>query len=79
MNLVRNQPARGGGQRILHSNMADLVKIKAPTLIIHGRYDRMVTVEQGLMIMNYIPDSRLVVFNHCGHWAPYEHPAEYNS
>ena len=75
---VANQAPRGG-QRVLHSNMADLPKIKAPTLIIHGRYDRMVPVEQGFMIMNYIPDSRLVVLNHCGHWPPYEHPAEYNA
>ena len=78
MRAVASQGPRGG-QRVLHSNMADLPKIKAPTLIIHGRYDRMVPVEQGLMIMNYIPDSRLVVFNHCGHWPPYEHPAEYNT
>ena len=37
----------------------------------------MVPVEVGLALMNYIPDSRLVVFNHCGSWAPFEHPEEY--
>jgi pimeloyl-ACP methyl ester carboxylesterase len=72
-------PSPQRGPRVLHSNMADLPKIRAPTLIIHGRYDRMVPIEQGLMIMNYIADSRLVVFNHCGHWPPYEHPDEYNT
>ena len=80
MRLAQREGApAAGGTRVLHSNMADLPKIKSPTLIIHGRYDRMVTVEQGLMIMNYIPDSRLVVFNHCGHWPPYEYPEEYNA
>ena len=60
-----------------HSNMADLPNIKAPTLIIHGRYDRMVPMEVGLALMNYIRDSRLVVFNHCGSWPPFECPEEY--
>ena len=60
-----------------HSNMADLPNVKAPTLIIHGRYDRMVPVEVGLTLMNYITDSRLVVFNHCGSWPPFENPEEY--
>ena len=60
-----------------HSNMADLPNLKAPTLIIHGRYDRMVPVEVGLALMNYIPDSRLVVFNRCGSWPPFEYPEEY--
>ena len=62
-----------------HSNFAALHTIKAPTLVIHGRYDRMVPVEVGLALMNYIPDSRLLVFNHCGHWPQYEHPKEYNA
>ena len=70
--------ARAKSSSVPHSNLPQLSGIKAPTMIIHGRYDRMVTVEQGLMIMNYVPDSRLVVFNHCGHWPPYEHPEEYN-
>ena len=61
-----------------HSNLPDLPCMKAPTLIIHGRYDRMVNVEVGLRLLNYIPDSRLVVLNHCGSWPPYEYPDEYS-
>ena len=49
-----------------------------PTLIIHGRFDRMVTVEQALTIMGYLPAcSRLVVLNNCGHWPPFEQPDLY--
>lgn len=70
--------ARSKSSSVAHSNLPLIAGIKAPTMIIHGRYDRMVTVEQGLTILNYIPDSRLVVFNHCGHWPPYENPDEYN-
>jgi pimeloyl-ACP methyl ester carboxylesterase len=61
-----------------HSNMADLGQIKQPVLIIHGRYDRMVPVEQGLMMLNYLSDARILVLNNCGSWPPYEHPDEYN-
>ncbi len=61
-----------------HSNMADLGKIKQPVLIIHGRYDRMVPVEQALMMLNYLTDARVMVFNNCGSWASYEHPDDYN-
>ena len=71
--------ARRKSTTVTHSNLADLPKIGSPLLIIHGRYDRMVPVEVGLAILNYVADSRLVVFNHCGHWPPYEHPEEYNT
>lgn len=70
--------ARRKSRSISHSNMADLPQLKAPVLIIHGRFDRMVPVEQGLMMLNYLPNSRLVIFNKCGSWPPYECPAEYN-
>lgn len=60
-----------------HSNLGELASIPSPTMIIHGRFDRMVTVEQGLTIMGYIPDSRLIVLKGVGHWPPYERPEEY--
>lgn len=61
-----------------HSNMADLPQITAPVLIIHGRHDRMVPLEQGLMMLNYLTNARLLVLNKCGSWPPYEHPDDYN-
>lgn len=61
-----------------HSNMADLPQIEAPVLIIHGRYDRMVPLEQGLMMLNYLQNVRLLVLNNCGSWPPYEQPQDYN-
>ncbi len=58
--------------------MADLPQIQAPVLIIHGRDDRMVPVEQGLMMLNYLTNVRLVILNKCGSWPPYEQPDDYN-
>ena len=60
-----------------HSNMADLGQIKQPVLIIHGRYDRMVAFEVSIAILNHVADSRLVLLNDCGHWPPFEKPAEW--
>ena len=66
-------------QQVQHSNLGELDKIAVPALIIHGRFDRMVPVEQGLMLCNYIETSDLVVLNNCGHWPPFEEPEEWSS
>jgi 2-hydroxy-6-oxonona-2,4-dienedioate hydrolase len=55
-----------------------LSEITAPTLIIHGRDDRTVPFENALRLLAAVPDSRLVLFNRCGHWAQLEHAAEFN-
>lgn len=55
-----------------------LPSIKVPTLLIHGRDDRVVPFENSLYLLANIPDSRLVVLNRCGHWAMIEHADEFN-
>ncbi|MEW2522653.1 alpha/beta fold hydrolase [Actinacidiphila alni] len=50
-----------------------------PTLIIHGRDDRTVHYEISLRAHAVIPDSRLLMFGRCGHWAQLEHAAEFNA
>ncbi len=52
--------------------------IKVPTLLIHGRDDRVVPFENSLHLLANIPDSRLVLLNRCGHWAMIEHADEFN-
>ena len=37
----------------------------------------MVAFEVSIAILNHIADSRLVLLNDCGHWPPFEKPAEY--
>lgn len=56
----------------------DLRKISAPTLLVHGRDDRVVPFEQSLRNLSAIPNSRLLLINGCGHWAQIEHAAEFN-
>ena len=56
----------------------DLPKIQAPALIIHGRNDRVVPLEGSLALLSALPNSRLHVFNRCGHRAQFEHAEEFN-
>jgi len=57
----------------------DLVaQIAVPSLLVHGRDDRVVHYENSLRLVSLIPNSRLVLFNRCGHWAQVEHAAEFN-
>ncbi|MGW9134902.1 alpha/beta fold hydrolase [Streptomyces sp. NPDC055681] len=55
-----------------------LMGITAPSLLVHGRDDRVVHFEASLELVSLIPNSRLVLFNRCGHWAQLEHAAEFN-
>jgi 2-hydroxy-6-oxonona-2,4-dienedioate hydrolase len=55
-----------------------LPEITAPTMVVHGRDDRTVGFENGLRLVSAIPNSRLVLFNRCGHWAQLEHASEFN-
>ncbi|MEU6416824.1 alpha/beta fold hydrolase [Streptomyces spiralis] len=57
---------------------ARLRDIAVPTLLVHGRDDRVVPFENSLFLLANIPDSRLVLLNRCGHWAMIEHAEEFN-
>jgi 2-hydroxy-6-oxonona-2,4-dienedioate hydrolase len=69
--------ARDKSISVPHDYTPDLGSIQSPVLLIHGRYDRMVAFEISIAILNHIADSRMVLLNNCGHWAPFEKPAEW--
>jgi pimeloyl-ACP methyl ester carboxylesterase len=71
--------ARRQSVSLPHDYTPDLAGIRAPVLLIHGRYDRMVPFEVSIAILNHIADSRLVLLNNCGHWPPFEKPAEWSA
>jgi 2-hydroxy-6-oxonona-2,4-dienedioate hydrolase len=68
--------AKSGGEP--HNHLYEMSEIKAPTLMIWGRYDRTCNFEIGFNSLNRIRNSRLVIL-HCGHWVPFEMPDEYTS
>ncbi|MDE2764908.1 MAG: alpha/beta hydrolase [Chloroflexota bacterium] len=74
-----HQEAQNRSVSVSHSNLGLLHQIQVPVRIVHGRFDRMVTVEQALMLMGYMPQADLVVLNRTGHWAPYERPDAYTA
>jgi hypothetical protein len=45
------------------------------TLILHGRDDRVITLQTSLTLSDWIVRSQLHVFGCCGHWTQIEHDA----
>ena len=59
--------------------VAMLTKIKAPTLVMFGRDDRVTPMDGSLAAMRLIPKCELHVFYDCGHWAMIERKDEFES
>ena len=57
---------------------SDVSSITAPTLIFHGREDRVIPLATSLRLLELIPEAQLHVFGKCGHWTQIEHAAEFN-
>jgi 2-hydroxy-6-oxo-octa-2,4-dienoate hydrolase len=54
-----------------------LSKIEQRALVLHGRDDKVVPLECGLVLHRSIPNSELHVFGHCGHWVQVEREAAF--
>jgi 2-hydroxy-6-oxonona-2,4-dienedioate hydrolase len=59
-------------------DLEGLRDVQVPTLLLHGRDDRVVPYEDSLHFVARIPNSRLVLVNRCGHWLMIEHADEFN-
>jgi 2-hydroxy-6-oxonona-2,4-dienedioate hydrolase len=55
-----------------------LQKIKAPTLVVWTTHDPSYPAEVGRKFVDYIPDSRFVLMEKCGHWPQFEQPDTFN-
>lgn len=51
---------------------SDLRGITQPTLILHGRDDRVIPLSNSITLNRLIDDSQLHVFGRCGHWVQIE-------
>jgi len=47
------------------------------TLVIHGREDRVIPLENSLKLVQMIVNAQLHVFGKCGHWTQIEHTEEF--
>lgn len=57
----------------------DIAGISSPTLVVHGRDDRVIPVANAIALMELIDDARLHVFGRCGHWTQIEHAEAFNA
>jgi pimeloyl-ACP methyl ester carboxylesterase/nitrite reductase/ring-hydroxylating ferredoxin subunit len=57
---------------------AQIRAIDRPTLLLHGRDDRVIPLSSSLRLLELIEPAQLHVFGRCGHWAQIEHVVEFN-
>jgi 2-hydroxy-6-oxonona-2,4-dienedioate hydrolase len=58
--------------------MPRLAGVMVPALIMHGRDDRTVPLENSLRLLAALPNATSVIFNRCGHWAQVEHADQFD-
>ena len=51
--------------------------ITAPTLLVHGRDDKVIPLQTTLTLLDWIEDSQAHIFGRCGHWTQIEHTDEF--
>ena len=62
----------------LASREQDIRALTQPTLVIHGREDQVIPVNNSITLANWIVNSQLHIFGCCGHWTQIEHAARFN-
>lgn len=76
--LIANPTISRSRPLLIEPLWKDLANIRQKTLIIWGRDDRTVPLDNAWVMLNQIPDVRLHVFGRCGHWAQWEKALEFN-
>ena len=56
-----------------------IASITAPTLVVHGRDDQVIPLQNAFDLLGLIDDAQLHVFGHCGHWTQLEHAAAFTA
>lgn len=56
-----------------------IAAITAPTLVVHGRDDQVIPLQNAFDLLGLIDDAQLHVFGRCGHWTQLEHAAEFTA
>lgn len=75
----RYNQATLGPRRMRNNLLPEVYRITAPTLVLHGREDRLVDPAGSRSAVARMPRARLVLVPGCGHWLPVERPAVFLS
>ncbi|MEU3163090.1 alpha/beta fold hydrolase [Streptosporangium sp. NPDC006930] len=57
----------------------EIASVTTPTLVVHGREDRVIPWDVGQDLFHLLPNATLHMFSQCGHWAQIEHAGEFNT
>lgn len=76
--LVANPMLSPRSKGVLGPLWKEFDRIVNKTLVIWGRDDRTVLLDNAWIMLNQIPDVRLHVFGKTGHWAQWERAEEFN-
>ena len=71
------QPKADGPTIVKGFPASAVAGIEAPTLVLHGREDRVVPVQCGHLLAQSIPNADLHIFAKCGHWVQVERRADF--
>jgi 2-hydroxymuconate-semialdehyde hydrolase len=63
----------------MESYEQDIKNIKHETLVIHGREDKVIPLQNSIRLNQLIKKSQLHVFGECGHWTQIEHKDRFNT
>lgn len=78
--IIASPPLRGRGANPLDDLWRrPLNELKHPTLIIWGREDRVMTMDNGLVLLKALPNAEMHVFPNTGHWVQWERADEFNA
>jgi 2-hydroxymuconate-semialdehyde hydrolase/2-hydroxy-6-oxo-octa-2,4-dienoate hydrolase len=53
--------------------------INTPTLLVHGREDKVVPLAVSVTMLDLLPNADLHVFSRCGHWTQIERADEFSA
>lgn len=70
---------RGLKDKVLSEIRDQSHKVRAPTLLVWGRQDRVVPLKQLMVAKEKIPHAQTYVFEECGHAPQIEHAAQFNA
>jgi 3-oxoadipate enol-lactonase len=76
---ILRQPAEGYARNceaLANATVADLGRIKAPTLLVTGDCDPVAPVGMAQVLADSIGDASLTVLDRCGHWVTVEQSAD---
>ena len=74
---LQPRPTDGRPATVRGVPLDQLEAIDVPTLILHGREDRMIPLDVAVRAHRHIANSQLHVFGQCGHWVQLEREEEF--